>query len=634
MKKYLVKGSNIAELISKTASTLKASPLDIKYEILKSTKNIFGKIKEVELKVWVESSSEEKIDENNNIEVNSTVEEKEIKKDIFNEIDNNTVEEEIKEENFEIQILKGGIYLKVKKDMEISAGKEQCIFDEIVKREIKNPIVSEIKAALLTKKGEFVKIAEYDKDYYIDAKAKITVVKKDMEAVLEIIPPSKGNHITKEIIEVEIQKLSLKFGVKEDMIEKAIKERIYNKSIVIAEGKEAIDGEDAKIIHFFETTQKIEFKTDETGKVNYQEMSNSVKNIKSGDIISKKIPATRGTPGMDVYGNIVEARDGKDKFFFKGKNVKESEDGQELLSAIDGRVAYVNQMINVYPVLEIEGDIDLSVGNIDFVGTVFIKGKISEGFSVKAHGDIVVDGVIEDAVVESDGNIFVKSGIVGKESGQGKIKAFGNISTKFIQNMKVEAAGKIEVKDQILNSNIESKDSVIAFGGKGKIIGGKTSATKEIIANEVGNEYETITVLEVGITPEERRRKHELGEMITKKQEDKEKTEHNIKTLTAMKENGGLDEKKNKLYLELIKSQFVLAKELKEMTTEFTKLERETADTKKGKIHVRNIMHSGVIFRIGENQLNVKESFKFVTFFVNREKDEIALLPFERDDIK
>lgn len=246
MKKYLVKGSNIAELISKTASTLKVSPLDIKYEILKSTKNILGKIKEVELKVWVESSSEEKIDENNNIEVNSTVEEKEIKKDIFNEIDNNTVEEEIKEENFEIQILKGGIYLKVKKDMEISAGKEQCIFDEIVKREIKNPIVSEIKAALLTKKGEFVKIAEYDKDYYIDAKAKITVVKKDMEAVLEIIPPSKGNHITKEIIEVEIQKLSLKFGVKEDMIEKAIKERIYNKSIVIAEGKEAIDGEDAK----------------------------------------------------------------------------------------------------------------------------------------------------------------------------------------------------------------------------------------------------------------------------------------------------------------------------------------------------------------------------------------------------
>ena len=70
------------------------------------------------------------------------------------------------------------------------------------------------------------------------------------------------------------------------------------------------------------------------------------------------------------------------------------------------------------------------------------------------------------------------------------------------------------------------------------------------------------------------------------------------------------------------------------MTSEFSKLERESADAKKGKIHVRNIMHSGVIFRIGENQLNVKESFKFVTFYVNREKDEIALLPFERDDIK
>lgn len=36
-----------------------------------------------------------------------------------------------------------------------------------------------------------------------------------------------------------------------------------------------------------------------------------------------------------------------------------------------------------------------------------------------------------------------------------------------------------------------------------------------------------------------------------------------IKTLTHQKENASLDEKKQKIYLEKVKKQFVLAKELK-----------------------------------------------------------------------
>lgn len=626
MKKYLVKGNNIEELINKSAVTLKVSPSDIKYEVLKMTKGLLGKIKEVELKVWVESPLPPKVICDDNMEHCVLNEKYDFEKDILQK------EEKKEEECFEIQILKSGIYLIIKNDCELSKDKENYIFQEILKREIKNPISEEIKKALTLKKGEFVKIAEYNKDYYIDARANLTVVKKDMELLLEITPPIHGNHITKENIEIEMQKLGIKYGIKEEEIERAVNNKIYNETIVIACGKEPIDGEDAKIIHLFETSEKIEFKTDESGKVNYKEMSNSLKNTKSGDIISRKIPATKGINGINIFGNEVEAKPGKEKLFFKGKNVKESEDGHELLSAIDGRVAYINQMINVYPVLEIEGDIDLSVGNIDFVGTVFIKGKVSEGFSVKAHGDIIIDGVVEDAIIESDGNLFVKSGIVGRENGSGKIAVKGDVKTKFIQNMVVEADGKIEIKDQILNCTVESKDSVVAWGGKGKIIGGKISATKEIIANEVGNYYETITLLEVGITPYERKRKHELEEILLKKYEEKSRNETDIKTLTNMKENIGLDEKKNKLYLEKVKNQFVIAKELKELEHEKERLERIAQDSKSGKIHIRNIMHPGVVFRIGDNQLNVKEAFKYVTFYVNRDRQEIALLPFERDE--
>lgn len=624
LKKYLVKGSNIEDLVKKAAATLKVSPSEIKYEVMNTTKNLLGKIKEVELKVWVEALPKVICDENmEKCEVVNAATEEEAER----------IEEEFDKEPelFEIQIIKSGIYLMVNKDIEISKEKENEIFYEILKREIKNPNAQAIKKAIENRNGEFLKIAEYDASYYIDAKPKITVGKKDMEAILEIEPPIRGNDITKESIEIEMQIAGIKYGINNEVIEKAVKNRRYNEEIIVAEGKEPIDGEDAKIIHLFETSEKLEFKVDENGKVDYKEINNSVKNTKSGEIISRKIPATPGVNGIDVFGKEVEAKHGKDKIFFKGKNVTESEDGKELMSAIDGRVAYVNQMINVYPVLEVDGDIDLSVGNIDFVGTVFIKGKVSEGFSVKAHGDIIIDGIIEDATIETDGNLFVKSGIIGRENGTGKVNAKGEIKTKFIQNITVEADGKIEVKDQILNSMVESKDSVIAYGGKGKIIGGKVSATKEITANEVGNNYETVTVLEVGVTPNERKRKNMLEELLIKKQDEKIRNENDIKTLTAMKENGVFDEKKNKLYLEKIKNQFVIAKELKDIAGELEKIERVVSDNKSGKIHVKNIMHSGVVFRIGENQLNVKESFKFVTFFIDRDRMEIALLPFEKD---
>lgn len=624
LKKYLVKGSNIEDLVKKAAATLNVSPSEIKYEVMNTTKNLLGKIKEVELKVWVEALPKVICDENmGKCEVVNVATEAEAER----------IEEEFDKEPelFEIQIIKSGIYLMVNKDIEISKDKENEIFYEILKREIKNPNAQAIKKAIENRNGEFLKIAEYDASYYIDAKPKITVGKKDMEAILEIEPPIRGNDITKESIEIEMQIAGIKYGINNEVIEKAVKNRRYNEEIIVAEGKEPIDGEDAKIIHFFETSEKLEFKVDENGKVDYKEINNSVKNTKSGEIISRKIPATPGVNGIDIFGKEVEAKHGKDKIFFKGKNVTESEDGRELMSAIDGRVAYVNQMINVYPVLEVDGDIDLSVGNIDFVGTVFIKGKVSEGFSVKAHGDIIIDGIIEDATIETDGNLFVKSGIIGRENGTGKVNAKGEIKTKFIQNITVEADGKIEVKDQILNSMVESKDSVIAYGGKGKIIGGKVSATKEITANEVGNNYETVTVLEVGVTPNERKRKNMLEELLIKKQDEKIRNENDIKTLTAMKENGAFDEKKNKLYLEKIKNQFVITKELKDIAGELEKIERVVSDNKSGKIHVKNIMHPGVVFRIGENQLNVKESFKFVTFFIDRERMEIALLPFEKD---
>jgi len=40
------------------------------------------------------------------------------------------------------------------------------------------------------------------------------------------------------------------------------------------------------------------------------------------------------------------------------------------------------------PVYEVDGDVDYGVGNINFIGSVVIKGSIRDGFSVVAGSDI------------------------------------------------------------------------------------------------------------------------------------------------------------------------------------------------------------------------------------------------------
>ncbi len=627
MKKYLIRGDNIEELIENAALSLKVEVKEIKYEIIKHTKNIFGKTKEIELKVWVEKP--ELICDDNMTNCKVYTPEKESEEKV--EID----EEKMKEDDFfEVEVLKSGIYLMLKKEVDVTKIGEYHLLQIALEKKFKNPITEEIKIAINEKQGEYVKIGEYDPSYYIDAKPKIMINRKGMEATVEVVPPIRGNHIKKESIISEIQKVGIKYGINEENIDWIVASRIYNEPIKIAEGKMPIDGDDAKIIHLFEINEKLEFKQDESGRVNYKEISNSILNANRGDIISKKIPPTAGIEGINIFGEIVPPKHGKDKFFFKGKNVEEANDGHELMSTIDGRVSVVNQMINVFPILQVDGDIDLSIGNVDFVGTVFIKGKITEGFTVKAGGDLIVDGVIENANVEVSGNLLVKNGIVGKEDGEAIIKVNGEIKTKFIQNITVEAGGKVEVSEHILNSTVSSRENVYVAGGKGRIIGGKIVATKEIVAYEVGNKFENITILEVGITPEDRSRKNEIEKLIETKEAEIEKNDVEIKTLAAHKESGTLDEKRQKIYLEKVKKQFVFAKELKDLRSEHQKLQRIFEEGNHGKIHVRNIMYPGVKFRIGENQLNIKENFKFVTFYVDRLKMEISLLPFEKDEME
>ena len=158
--------------------------------------------------------------------------------------------------------------------------------------------------------------------------------------------------------------------------------------------------------------------------------------------------------GYDVRGKLLVPKPGKPKTKLRGKGFTVSEDGNTYYSAIDGKVEYRNTDLNVIGVLQIEGDVDLNIGNVDFNGDVEISGNVISGVSVTAKGNVTVGGFVEGAVIKADKDIILKKGSNGK--GVAKIEAKGNVTASFLENLRVYCDGNV-YSNSILNCEISAK---------------------------------------------------------------------------------------------------------------------------------------------------------------------------------
>lgn len=168
----------------------------------------------------------------------------------------------------------------------------------------------------------------------------------------------------------------------------------------------------------------------------------------------------------------------------KGRNTEISQDGLHLISTHIGHVEFSGNEFQVNPILDIEGNVNPLIGNINFLGDIHIHGDVCCGVSIRATGNIQVDGVIEACIIEAGKNIVVSSGIQGQNSAI--IKAHKCVYAKYLENCKVYAKEDVYA-DCIIGCNIYSNGSIKATTGRGAIIGGTICSSKEVLANSIGS---------------------------------------------------------------------------------------------------------------------------------------------------
>jgi hypothetical protein len=286
-----------------------------------------------------------------------------------------------------------------------------------------------------------------------------------------------------------------------------------------------------------------------------------------------------------------------------------------LYSAIDGIVTRTDrEKVNVFPIYEVSGDVDYNIGNIDFIGSVVIRGNVLNGFKVKAAGDIRVTGGIEAAELEAGGSIDIGAGILGQNKGY--VKAGKNIKSSFIQDGNVEAGEDVLVTQSIMHSTIRAGRNVVCLGGKGLIVGGLIQAGEQVLTRTIGNSMSTVTSIEVGVLPELRNELIELRAHLKQQTENIGKTEKALTLLNQLAASGQLPPEKAAMRTKLNYTRKQAIDEIDELKNRIFEIEKLLENTDRARIEVISSIYPGCKIVMGRYTRFVKDMASRVHFHI------------------
>ncbi len=376
------------------------------------------------------------------------------------------------------------------------------------------------KAAAAAKEGEQIEEPEIPA-VEMDALPVIHMAADKLAAWMIVFPPvGEGKELNHQMVDEALEKSGIAYGMNIEVLENLPEhsERYFT-LFNIAVGKPAVHGKDGHIIEHFDRVVERKFKVDEHDRVDYASLK-FFQSVDKGSVICEAILPTEGEAGRSVLDQEIPARNGKSVSLVKGRNTELSEDGTKLLAAQSGHVEYAGRGFQVIAVLEINDNVNYSTGNIDYMGDVHIRGNVCSGFTVKAAGNVEIDGVVEAGCVDAGGDLIVAKGIVGNS--QAIVRAGNKIYAKYLENSIVHAKESLKA-DCIVNSDVYSDGEIEVCNGRGIIVGGRIRAARKVSAKIVGSKSESQTSIFLGGEPCVEYERENLAKVIEENEKELEK---------------------------------------------------------------------------------------------------------------
>lgn len=348
----------------------------------------------------------------------------------------------------------------------------------------------------------------------LDAQLTITVAADQMSATVSYTPAAGGSKLDELGVIKALKNAGVLKGIRSAVMQQlAANPPAPLQQVPIAEGKPPTPSVPGKLEYLVTTLQrrKLVPQVRDDGSLDMRELG-GVETVAENQPVLRRKPPQPGTPGYTVTGTPVPAPPPPELALVAGDGTCISPDDPNLLlSTQPGVPIEIRDGLRIDAMLVLNHDIDLSVGNIDFRGSVTIKGDITHGMRVKATGDILIQGTVEPSHIEAGGNITITEGVLGSQTAENtddpasfelQLRAGGIVSARHAQHAFIKAAG-VQIGNELFHCLVQA-DGPVVVGADGArntvLVGGRIGARKRIQAGVIGADNGTRTVLDFTAT--------------------------------------------------------------------------------------------------------------------------------------
>jgi uncharacterized protein (DUF342 family) len=318
---------------------------------------------------------------------------------------------------------------------------------------------------------------------------------------LRVEPRSKHSEATIDDLVTEITRVT-----KLDLIERDVVRDIANdlrlgkgcEARRVAQGREAIDGRDGKIVWLarrfnsnnegFEDREFADFFT-----------LGLFENIEVGSEIARVYKPTQGTSGLDAQGKELPAKSGKTVSMRWDRSIelRDDPDRPAYTTAVAKVAGYIfddGKSVAIRDTLIVPGNLDWNFGHIDFVGSVKVGADVQKGFHIKARGSIEIKGsIIGDNLISAQGSLAV--GELHQGTGDHPVSVVGDYRVGIAHGVVANVGGDIFIGCEARDCTLSA--ALAVFVQKGSIVGGSVWCVRGLEVKVLGNEAGVTTIVEL-----------------------------------------------------------------------------------------------------------------------------------------
>ena len=275
--------------------------------------------------------------------------------------------------------------------------------------------------------------------------------------------------------------------------------------VTVARGRPPVPGEPGAIELFVRANAESAPPPEVEGRVDWR-AAEAVENVLVDQPVAIEIPPKPGQPGLSVLGRELRPTEGEPARSRSGAGVRFDPESRQFFATREGRLLWRDGEFSVTDQYEVDRNVDLTVGNVAFVGAVTIGGDVLDGFTVSAGKGLVVGGTVGAAKIDTEGDLIVRGGLAGK--GRGRARAKGTARLRYVNDGRVEAGGDLTVEREAMNSQLLANRRLIVAGS---FVGGEATSLAGIEAGTIGSALGVATRVNAGVDCflEERRREIE-----------------------------------------------------------------------------------------------------------------------------